>query len=104
MNSEVKNTLRSLTYAAANPASNNSSEGRKWLKRTAEERGKGKAPTRHIKEMALCLQCGQLSTHNVIQITRSLFNGRKPGFLSDSETKKPLPPREQRFSSDRVEA
>jgi hypothetical protein len=72
-----------LTYAAANPASNNSSEGRKWLKRTAEERGKGKAPTRHIKEMALCLQCGQLSTHNVIQITRSLFNGRKPDYLSD---------------------
>jgi hypothetical protein len=83
LNSDVKNTLRSLTYAAANPASNNSSEGRKWLKRTAEERGKGKAPTRHIKEMALCLQCGQLSTHNVIQITHSLFNGRKPDYLSD---------------------
>jgi hypothetical protein len=33
--------------------------------------------------MALCLQCGQLSTHNVIQITRSLFNGRKPDYLSD---------------------
>jgi len=33
--------------------------------------------------MALCLQCVQLSTHNVIQITRSLFNGRKPEYLSD---------------------
>jgi hypothetical protein len=42
--------------------------------------------------------------NSVIQITGSLFNGRGAGLLSDSATKKPLPPEEQRFGRDRVKA